>query len=531
MKKRFFLISLAIISLAVFPYKHYAADSEAEELKLLVGEIKVLPVDGPQRIVIGNPAVADVTNVTKTEVSISPKAAGITTLVIWDKFGELSYKVKVFAEDINDVKKRVDSILKELNVPGVYAKSEEDEAKVAIVGKVKDVLDKDRIINALAPLKDKIMDLIEVKEEEAVVEIDVQVLELNKDATNTLGFSWPSSMSLTEVGSDAISARGAKWSNLFKVVNLKREAFVWSIDALVQEGKARVLSRPRLACQSGKEAELLVGGEKPVLTTQVVTGASSSTTVSYKDYGIKLKIKPIVREDGRIKLALNMEVSEVGEAVVLGATSAPTALAYPLTKRNASTELILNDQQTLAIGGLIKRKDEEETRRTAFLSDIPVLGALFRRKLTKVGGGIGEGGDVELFITLTPTIVSGKEALTSSSPKPDVNNLEITYSAANVDLPPELVGYSHVIQKRILQNVVYPSSARDAGFQGTVRLSLHLSYKGDLMDVSVKDSSGYKIIDDNAVAVVKGISSYPPFPLSIASKDLWIDIPIEYRLN
>ncbi len=532
MKRRLFLIMLMIAGVLIFPAKYYAADSQAEELKLLLGEAKMLSVDGPKRIVIGNPNILDVMNVTSSEITLSPKAAGSTTLVIWDKFGELSYKIKVFAEDIEPIKGRVDNILADLNIPAVYSKADEDEGKVVIMGSVKNVSDKEKITNALTTLKEKIMDLVEVKEEEAIVEIDVQLLELDRDATNTLGFSWPGAIGVTEVGSPGISDTGAKFSNLFKVVNFQRAAFIWSIDALVQEGKARILSRPKLACQSGKEAELLVGGEKPTLTSQVVSGTSgsNSTTVDYKEFGIKLKIKPVVREDRRIKLSLKMEVSEVGDAVVLGLVSQPTALAYPLTKRNASTELILDDQQTLAIGGLIKRKNEEDIRKTPFLSDLPILGVLFRRKQTKIGDGAGNRGETELFITLTPTIVSGKESKVTLA-KQENKNTENTSLAAASDLPPELVGYSQVIQKRILQNVNYPPAAKDAGFQGTVKLSLHLSYKGELMDALVKDSSGYKIIDDNAIAVVKGISAYPPFPPSIVSKDLWIDIPIEYRLN
>jgi len=532
MKKLFFLTFLIIVSFAVSPYKQYAADSDAEELKLFTGEVKMLSVDNPKRIAIGNPAIVDVTNVTKSELTLSPKAAGTTTLVIWDNFGEMSYKVKVFAEDINEIKKRADSLLAQLNIPGVYTKAEEDEAKVVLLGKVKTSQDKDRIMAVISPLKDKITDLIQIKEEEAVVEIDVQVLELDKDATNILGFSWPGSIGFNEVGSDGISDTGAKWGKLFKIQGWQRAAFLWSIDALILEGKARVLSRPKLACQSGKEAELLVGGERPILTTEVISGTGVHTTsVSYKDFGIKLKIKPVVMPDRRIKIGLNTEVSEIGEAIVLGQTDNPTAKAWPLSKRNVSTELILDDQQTLAIGGLIKRKTEEDIRKTPFLGDLPVLGALFRRKQTKIGDGTGSRGDTELFITLTPTIVSGKEEVTAALPqKIDTKTAEEAISS-RYDIPQELEGYAHIIQKRILENLTYPPSAKDAGFQGTVRLSLHLSYKGDLLDVLVKDSSGYKIIDDNAITVVKGISSYPPFPSSIVSKDLWIDIPIEYRLN
>ena len=549
MKKLSFLTLLISASLFILPYKQYAADSGAEELKFLVGEVKILSVDTPKRIVIGNPSIVDVTNVTKSEVTLSSKSAGTTTLVIWDNFGEMSYKVRVFTEDPQELKLRIDNLLKQLNVPGVYTKVDEVEGRVLLLGSIKcpsecstkspsdsstkSCPNKERINALLAPLKDKITDLIQTKEEEAVVEIDVQVLELDKDATNILGFSWPGVLSFTESGSAGINTAGAKFGKLFKIANWQRSSFNWTIDALIQEGKARILSRPRLACQSGKEAELLVGGERPILTSEIVgtgAGAASTATVSYKDFGIKLKIKPTVREDNRIKLVLSTEVSEIGEAIVLGTVDNPTAKAWPLSKRNVSTELILDDQQTLAIGGLIKRKAEEDVRRTPFLSDLPVVGALFRRRLTKIGNGQGERGDTELFITLTPTIVSGKEEAMVSQQKINTETTEEAVSS-RYDIPQELKGYAHVIQKRILDSLAYPSAAKEAGFQGTVRLSLHLSYKGDLLDVLVKDSSGYKIIDDDAITVVKGIVSYPPFPTSITSKDLWIDIPIEYRLN
>ena len=73
---------------------------------------------------------------------------------------------------------------------------------------------------------------------------------------------------------------------------------------MIYEGKAKILSRPKLACQSGKEASLLVGGEKPNMTTQVsgTSGGGSSNTVEYKEYGIKLKMAPTLNSDGKIIL-------------------------------------------------------------------------------------------------------------------------------------------------------------------------------------------------------------------------------------
>lgn len=537
MKKAFLIIFLISNIFIMLSFNSYAVNEAGEELKLYLGEPKIISVSNPTRIVIGNPNMVDVTNVTKNEMTISPKAAGTTTLVFWDNFGEQSYKVKVFNEDMNDIKRRIDNLLAKLNLPEVNSREAEEEGKVLLLGRVKSPQDRERIALALGPLKEKTIDLIEVKEEEAGVEIDVQVLELDKDATNTLGFSWPGAINLIEKGSTGISDAGAsfhKGEALFKIFNLQRgtssgaDPYTFRLDALIQEGKARVLSRPRLACQSGKEAELLVGGEKPIFTTAVQATTGTSTNVEYKEFGIKLKIKPTVMPEDRIKLALSVEVSEVGTAETIGSTSAPTAKAYPLTKRTASTELFLNDGQTMAIGGLIKQKTTEDIRKTPWLGDLPILGVLFRKKTTTTGGGTGERGDTELFIALTPKIISenkaAKEVKKEIKPKAAPPNI-------TENIPEPIAGYAGIIQKRVLENLSYPASAKEAGFQGTVKLSLYLSYRGELLEAKIKDSSGYKILDDNAIKVAKGISSYPPFPSSIEQKEIWLEIPIVYRLD
>jgi len=93
------------------------------------------------------------------------------------------------------------------------------------------------------------------------------------------------------------------------------------------------------------------------------------------------------------------------------------------------------------------------------------------------------------------------------------------------------MAYSRIIQKRILDNLDYPAVAKEAGYQGGVKLSLHFSYAGELLNVNIKESSGYKILDDNAVYAARSIPSYPPFPSSIEQQELWIDIPIIYSLD
>ncbi len=524
------LIYITILTLSFLSVSPALESSMVDDTeKLIVGETKILYTSSPSRVAIADPQVADVTEVTSSEIVLNAKSPGVTKLVFQDSFGDHSLEVKVVAEDMQRVKERVDNLLVKLNLPEVYTKAEDQEGKVFILGDVKDQQDKERMDLALGSLKEKTVDLTLIKEEEAVVSIDVQVLELDKDATETLGITNPlsttSGISITEVGSPALT--GARWGNFFRMPQAMRPtAFSWTLYALIQEGKARVLSRPRLACQSGKEAELLVGGEKPIFTTDVASAGGQGTEVDYKEYGIKLRIKPVVTEDNRIKLGLNVEVSEVGTAEYIGPTANRTAQAYPLTKRTAATELNLNNGQTMAIGGLIKQKIEEDVTRTPWLSDIPIFGALFKKKVSKIGSGAGERGDVELFITLTPTIVNRPERDTRVK-----QELKLAETSAVNTIPQAIRGYAVAIQRHVLEHLSYPVSAKQSGFQGTVKLKLHLSYRGDLLDAKIEESSGYNMLDDNAVKVARGISSYPPFPPSIDSRDIWIDIPIVYQLD
>jgi pilus assembly protein CpaC len=528
MKNFCLIIFLLVISLITLPLKDFAQDESQEELKLFVGEVKMVPVNNPTKIIIGNPRIADVTDVSKTEMTLSPKIPGTTTLVFWDNYGEQSYKIRVMAEDMTDAKSRIDNLLEKLNLPQVYTQIAEEESRILLLGRVKNAQDKERINTVIGSLKDKTTDLIEVKEEESVVEIDVQVVELSKDATTTLGFSWPGSIALTDVSGPTTTGTTGL-TNVFHVSDFTRSAFNISLDALIQEGNAKILSRPRLACQSGKEAELLVGGEKPIFTTNVVSGGGTGTNIEYKEFGIKLKIKPTVMEEKKIRLALNMEVSEVGTAEFIGLTSARTAQAYPLSKRNASTELILNDGQTMAIGGLMKQKTDEDIRKTPGLGDLPILGALFRKKTTKIGGGQGERGDTELFITLTPTIVHKETPEIKQTVSLRLPQKETIVESK--DIPAHLANYARAVQTKIIGATYYPRQAQDAGWEGNVKLSLNITSNGDLKDVRILESSGYKVLDDAAQDVAQTQAPYPPFPPQIDSQEIWVDVPIVYKRN
>ena len=524
MQKIFFTAFLITAALFFLIPSHYAQEEGLEELKLLLGEPKSISAETPTRVAVGNPTIVDISSVSDKEIILVPKAKGRTTFFYRDSFGDHSFLLRVIPEDLGIIKARIETLLKELNLPRVYVRLVDSEDKLLLKGEVKSENDREQIFLALGELKDKVVDLIKIREEETVVDIDVQVLEVSKDGTQALGFTMPASISAGEPHERFSKALRASMDAIFHVFDWPRADFSVTLNALIQEGKARVLSQPRLACQSGKEAELLVGGEKPVFTTQVASAGGEGTSVEYKEYGIKLKIKPTVNPNNRIKVSLNVEVSEVGTAETIGSASSPTAKAYPLTKRNVSTEVFLNNGQTLGIGGLVKQKEESDVRKTAFLGDLPLLGLLFRSKTHKLGGGSGEKGNMELVILLTPTIVARDEQFIKDT-------MEEAASSFAKNSPQALSYYADVVKRHILNNFVYPSFAKEAGFQGTVKLGLHLSSAGELLEVLIKDSSGYKALDDYAVSSVRKISSYPSFPSSIDLRDLWVDIPIVYKLD
>ncbi|TRZ49124.1 TonB family protein [bacterium] len=530
--KKIFLrsILLSLIGIAFFVNSYSLDSAVGEEIKIYLGEAKVIAVDNPTRAAIGNPAIADITSATKTEITLNPKAVGTTTLVLWDSFGEQSYRLKVLAEDINEAKRRIDNLLKSLKLPTVYTQAAEDEGKVLLLGKVKELRDKDRINTILGPLKAKTVDLIDVREEEAIVEIDVQVLELDKDSATTLGLTWPGQITISS-GPKTVTG---PITALIKLADLSQTAFSLRVDALVQEGKARVLSRPRVSCQSGKEAKLLVGGEVPIFSSTVISGAGGAATagnVDYKEYGIILNIKPRVdSESGRIHLNLNVDISELGTVRTI-TTADAFAEAYPVTKRVVNTEVIVDNGKILALGGLIRQRSTEDITKYPWLGDIPVLGNFFKSRSLTTGGGQGQRGDTELYIILTPTIVSEAKVTPAKKESKAESKSMITMPTIVDNIPTPIAAYTRLIQKRILENLIYPSLAKEAGFQGTVKVGIHLSFQGKLLDAVIKESSGYKILDDNAISVARNIASYPPFPSSVDLKELWIEIPISYRLD
>ena len=116
-----------------------------------------------------------------------------------------------------------------------------------------------------------------------------------------------------------------------------------------------------------REARIQIGQQVPIVTTETpvsttgTTGTSISRTIQYKDTGVILKIKPLINESGLVSLDINQEVSDYFIQNLYGSE-------YPvITKREASTNLVAQDGETIVIGGLIQENYKRTRSRTTFI--------------------------------------------------------------------------------------------------------------------------------------------------------------------
>ncbi len=140
-----------------------------------------------------------------------------------------------------------------------------------------------------------------------------------------------------------------------------------------------VLSTPQLLTSDNSDAEILVGENVPFITqsqTGVTTGTSILNSIVRQDVGIILRITPQITEGDHIRLEIYQEISSVkDQANVITISIGPT-----ITKRSTKTSVVVKDNQTVVIGGLMQENEEENITKTPVLGDMPILGWLFKMK-------------------------------------------------------------------------------------------------------------------------------------------------------
>ena len=148
------------------------------------------------------------------------------------------------------------------------------------------------------------------------------------------------------------------------------------LQALSENRYIRLLAEPNLVAVSGESATFLVGGEFPIPIVQgSVVGGGSTITIEYKEFGIRLNFRPEVLGDGKIRLEVAPEVSELSQ---IGALNQNGFTIPSLVTRRSSTTVELSSGQSFATAGLLRSLEQATVARIPVLGDIPVFGALFR---------------------------------------------------------------------------------------------------------------------------------------------------------
>jgi pilus assembly protein CpaC len=216
------------------------------------------------------------------------------------------------------------------------------------------------------------------EEKRTLLLYDLKILEIGRGESAQFGVRWP----------DGISVKGS-----FSTVNGEGTAlsvgtdFDIRLNLLLADGRARILSNPRLACESGQEAQFLAGGEIPIV---IVT--PETRTVEWKTYGIILRIRPAMDAGGRVRTHIVAEVSTVDHGS--GSSNVPGFLT-----RRVSTHFSTLPGETVMLSGLVKSEMAKDVARIPLLGQIPVIGELFKSRNFRENQS-------ELAIFVTPVEVS-----------------------------------------------------------------------------------------------------------------------------
>jgi general secretion pathway protein D len=268
----------------------------------------------------------------------------------------------------------------------------------------------------------------------AQVYVEALVAEMNADRTDELGFQWAAAGG---VGSRAVGAAanfpsanpsiaalaaapaavaaaggpaGLTVAVLGNTITLPDGTTVRGLGALARALQANnlgnILSTPNLLTLDNYQAKIVIGQNVPFVTGSFAAAAAVTATgagavnpfqtIERKDVGLTLRIKPQISEGSTIRLEIYQEVSSVNTTARAGASDLVT------DKRSIETKVVVDDGNTIVLGGLIQNTLNVTTQQIPLLGDIPFLGALFRFKSE-------ERKRTNLMIFLRPVIIRSVE--------------------------------------------------------------------------------------------------------------------------
>jgi len=350
----------------------------ADTLRIRPGFQQVLDHQGVSRVSVGNPDVLEAQPLPRGEgILVVGKQEGETDLILWEKGKRREWHVEVRRHTVS-VAEEARSFVSAF--PGL---SVVEAAGTALIsGSVPSARDRS-LLEEFARTRPGVHLRVTLPEEKKTLLLyDLKILEVSRGETAQLGVRWPDGLSVKGSYS-SVNGNGT-------VVSVGAD-FEVRLNLLLADGRARILSNPRLACESGEEAHFLAGGEIPIV---IIT--PETRTVEWKTYGIILRIRPAMDPGGKIRTHVVAEVSAVDHGS--GSSNVPGFLT-----RRVSTHFSTPPGETVMLSGLVKSEMAKDVSKVPLLGQIPVIGELFKSRSFRDN-------QTELAIFITPFEVTGNAA-------------------------------------------------------------------------------------------------------------------------
>jgi pilus assembly protein CpaC len=378
-------------------------------------------------VAIGLGEVAEATPISPNEIMVNGKAAGETSLIIWDdrggrQFFNVTVRASTAALDSN-----MEAVHRELinELPGQTVKATSENGVIYLRGTVRDLNSSTRAVQ-IASTAGKVVNLlnVQVPKSDPQIMLKVRFASVDRSKANSMGINlfnlgqgnWIGGLSTGQFSPPFITSSGGSSSSggvsaggVTATISNELNLFAFlpglnagaTISALETRGVVEVLAEPNIVAADGQEASFLAGGEYPYPTVQgTSTGGAGAVTIQFKQYGVRLNFIPTITPRGTIRLQVAPEVSalDFSNAVQISGFNVPA-----ITTRKVKTEVELGDGQTFVIGGLIDNREQETFEKIPFIGDIPILGKFFTSKTKNRT-------NTELMVLVTPEIVAPLEA-------------------------------------------------------------------------------------------------------------------------
>jgi pilus assembly protein CpaC len=369
-------------------------NKEAVPINVLVGQSRVINFDKSiGRFSVSNPEIAEAVLVAPDQVLVNGKAFGQVNFIAWEQTGG---EFLVF-----DVYVRANLSLIDSQIRALFPKDDirlsQANGSVVMSGSVRDAKTVGQAQSVIEAAGFKTVNMLESPVKNiAQVQLQVRVAEVNRTKLRDYGTSFSAMppggtvgyvnsgggpSSLSEASTSPLSA--TLESILSPALNLFLFNRTLNTTAMLRvlrtQGAFRELAEPNLIAMDGQQASFLAGGEFPVPVVQSAGGSGGGIgmTVVFKEYGVRLNFKPNIIDEDHIRLELEPEVSTIDFATGVKFSG---FLIPALRTRRAKTAIELRDGQSFALAGLLDNSETRTLSRIPIVSDIPVVGNLFKSK-------------------------------------------------------------------------------------------------------------------------------------------------------